>query len=103
MKGTLTILRPSGEITQQDYASEVPLKDLNDAVGGYLETIPYFNTFDGKFCIAFCNEHSKINRLPANEPATHLWYRQTNRMIPGDYLAGSIAILTGDGEFMSNL
>lgn len=103
MKGALTIIHPSGEITRKEYTAEIPLEDLNKAVGGYIELVPYFNDYKGVNCRAFCNEYGKINGLPYNEPATALWERAFGKSVRPDFLVGSIAIVTGDREFMSEL
>ena len=76
--------------------------DLQKAVGGgYIETIPYFETYEGQACVAFCNEEGKLNDLAFNLPATVLWHkvlRSDQRY--RDQLVGPIAILTGDSEFL---
>ena len=53
-------------------------------------------------------EHGKLEQQPLNEMATHLWMqalRRQNRseMSSRDFLVGSIVVLFGDREFMSEL
>ena len=103
MRGTMIVIQPSGEVTKRTYINrEIPLADLNKAVGGYIEHVPLFDTYEGKDCIVFCNEYGKIQNLPYNKPATDLWRQVSMQEIP-DHLVGSIAIITGDREFMDNL
>ena len=47
MRGVLTILRANGERVSKNYEAEVPLADLQAAVGGYIETVPFFRAFEG--------------------------------------------------------
>lgn len=103
MKGTLTVVHPSGEITKKEYSSEIPLEDLQKTVGGYIELVPFFTQYEGRPCRAFCNEYGKLNQLPYNEPATALWEQVFGRSVRPDFLVGSIAIVTGDREFMEEL
>jgi hypothetical protein len=51
----------------------------------------------------FCNENGKIERLPVNRGATLLWRAVAGIVDGGDYLAGPVAIVTGDAEFMADL
>jgi hypothetical protein len=120
MKGTMLII-PPGDI---DVRPEVrrfdrppSLDELTSAVGGYLEAVPWFTTvaFAGTVfnCVAFCNEHGKINHLPLNEGATMQWQRALKRhgqslhddrnQAPKDWLVGPVVVLFGDREFMESL
>ena len=64
-------------------------------------------------CVALCNEHGKLDHLPMNEIATALWSDALRRKginlidersrKPVDWLVGSIVVLFGDREFMSEL
>lgn len=113
MQGTITTIAPDGAITIKTYTAEIPLEDLNEAVGGYIESVPFFTTYEGRECVVFCNEHGKIKDLPRNEPANKLWDallaaypKPLSRISDGrevDYLVGTIAIIQGDREFMRAL
>jgi hypothetical protein len=101
MKGKLTILKPDGsrEITELDRKAE--LKELQAAVGGWIEIVPAFYTFEGNDCIVFCNEEGKADRLPINYLATAAWYGVNGPH--GDVLVGDVLICQGDDEFMGAL
>ena len=53
------------------------LEDLQAGVGDYFQAVPSFDTisYGGTVlnCIAFCNEHGKLDHLPINEGATIAW------------------------------
>ena len=102
MKGTLIIIKVDGSTTKRTYEGRcVPLEDLNRAVGGYLEVVPFFNQFKDNRCIAFCDEDGRIKNYKINAFATALWHCQ--RPDVQDHLVGDIAILWGDREFMEDL
>jgi len=111
MKGTMLIYSP-GSMTPKvtKLAASPQLSDLQGAVGGYIEAVPYFQTIQRfakiQTCVAFCNEHGKLDGLPINEHATWLWYRalERNKLCPSDdVLVGSIVVLFGDREFVAAL
>ena len=97
MEGKLTILRTDGGFEIK------PLKDPHDpdpireAVGGPIELVPYFNSFRGEPCVAYCDEYGKVKGKPYNVTANLIWKRQD------DVLVGDIAIVQGDRAFMRNL
>ena len=68
------ILKSDGTrmVTEQPKAPE--LEQLQAAVGGYIETIPYFTKFEGlKRGRAYCNEEGLVKGLPFNRDATKAW------------------------------
>jgi Domain of unknown function (DUF3846) len=102
------------------------LKFLQEVVGGYIETVPYFDTIeiDGVThnCVAYCNEEGKLHALKMNGWATVLWDRALRRLHNAkgdvlypkgllvdpdgglsDILVGSIVVLVGDAEFMEEM
>jgi hypothetical protein len=108
MRGKITVIKPGDDlIATTEYEGSVPLEDLQAAVGGYIELVPYWTTHveDGVPvpCRVFCNENGKIERLPVNRGATLLWRAVAGIVDGGDYLAGPVAIVTGDAEFMADL
>jgi hypothetical protein len=78
------------------------LEQLQGNVGGFIELIPAFNAFEGKPCVAFCNEEGKLRGLQPNSKATVMW-EFINGKSPRDCLVGPVVILTGDKEFMEAL
>lgn len=110
MNGTIITLKVNGSkvITKLDRAST--LEDIQAAIGGgHIEFVPRFDRInaEGNYyeCVAFCDEEGKQKGLPVNTFATQLWAIILNRNVNqlGDYLAGDIAIVFGDAEFMEAL
>jgi hypothetical protein len=126
MKGRMYVIHPeSGRVpTVTGYREPPGLKELQEAVGGYIETVPHLTTIrtleDKKYvsCIAYCNEEGKLEQLPYNARATLAWDIALRRIEdsegtpvypnglrgkdnrPTDILVGPIAVLVGDAEFM---
>jgi hypothetical protein len=100
--GTITTITPAGEVTSIEYGAPVGLEALQSAVGGFIEQVPYFSTYLGKDCIAYCNEEGKLHRLAINPVASRLWQEQPGlgRLLD-DVLVGTIIILTGDNKFLT--
>jgi hypothetical protein len=115
MKGRITLILPDTPEPQiTEYASELPLDELQGLVGGYIELVPYWNSYGERGgarvpCRVFCNEDGKRLPMPTNKLATLLWTQAIaadygHRGAPmGDYLVGPVAIVTGDDEFMAAL
>lgn len=109
MKGVMTIIGTNFTVTHEEFNDKIPLTELQHAVGGFIELVPFFESFDGEPCVAYCNEYGKLNSLPANRLATTMWYEQLmdNAKVTqdqlGDYLVGPVVVLTGDQEFMDAL
>lgn len=107
MSGEAHVYRPGASAPEVTLFRKTPsLEFLRDAVGGDLELVPFFSTYQDRACIAFCNEHGKLQGLPVNEAANVLWraYRVPPPFtIDGDYLVGPVVVLIGDFEFMRAL
>lgn len=118
MKGTLLIFRPGQPLPDsQEIYGEPTLEMLKDAIGGgYLEIVPGFRTiaYAGVVmdCVAFCDEDGKHKAFSANNIATVAWDHALRRNGTGllrpdgrpvDWLAGPIAVVFGDREFMKAL
>jgi hypothetical protein len=102
-KKYLITVPPNGKITTQEITKVPNLEQLQKAVGGYIELIPYFSKYEGKKCIALCNENGKIKGLPANRIAQKLWETAYGSPIRLDHLVGSIAIIVGPPEFLEEV
>ena len=101
----------------REFTRPAELRELKDGIGGgYLEVVPQFTTipFGGTVlnCVAFCDEHGKLNQLPVNDLATHMWgqalWRRGVELFnkhgePNDWLVGQIVVIFGDREFMAEL
>ena len=128
MQGTALIIRAYEglPLSTMEFSEPPTLQFLQNAVNGYLEVVPGFDTlarrhFDDEAansfrrygdvarCVAFCNEESKLRNLQYNGRATELWQLALRRARPRstqlffDYLVGDVVILTGDDEFMAAL
>lgn len=103
MRGHSLIIRADGTIERAEHDSAPDLDFLQQAVGGFIETVPYFETITINGithpCVAFCNEEGKLENRPYNTIATQHWYHAMRRA-SNDYLVGSVIILYGDDEFM---
>lgn len=105
MRGVLTIIPVSGAVSSKELAAPPALQDLQGGVGGYIELVPHFTRYQGKDCVAFCDEDGKRKGLPVNTHASTLWFlQQTDRgVIHHDWLVGPIVIVTGDKALMREL
>lgn len=103
MKGRMIVIYPDGSMSATAYDTAVTLKDLRGAVGGPIESVPGWDRMGGKPCWTICNEEGKIEGLPFNAFAQHLWGRVASEYANMDTLVGPIAILAGDQEFMDAL
>lgn len=75
MKNThkVTIIKTDGTREVKECNSKTEYETLSKAVGGYIETLHLFDTFEDKKCRAYCNEEGRLRALPFNETASHLW------------------------------
>lgn len=105
MKGKMYIIRPDGTGSSRDLTEAPDYTELQTAVDGFIELVPFFTIFKNEECVAFCNEEGKIFNLEVNESATALWAESMNRqgMPLGDVLMGTVVIITGDDELMGAL
>lgn len=109
MKGEMIVIADDGLACLEnrfELTAPPELEDLQARVGGgYIEVVPRFNVFEGKRCVALCNEDGKHLPLIQNTRATQLWADAVKRPFHelGDVLVGPIVILTGDKEFMEAL
>ena len=93
--GKLITLKTDGTVLVEDNVESIGLGRLHEGVGGYIETVPYFNTYKGEPCFAFCDEEGKLKGKAVNANATRLWYDILGRVV-GDFLVGDILIVQGE-------
>lgn len=92
--GKITILYQNGEAIPAP-CNSLPLEKLQQMVGGYIEVVPYFTSYEGERCIAFCDEEGKLKGKSVNAVATNLWYDQFAEIAQADVLVGDIVIVQG--------
>ena len=68
----ITTIKSDGTI-DQILEKKDSLEILQKRVGGYIEIIPLFNKYNGKNCIAYCNEYGIYAKLQFNKLATDKW------------------------------
>jgi hypothetical protein len=102
MKGEAVIYKTDGTREVLKFDKPIALEVLNKAVGGYIETVPYWNEHLGRKCVAFCNEEGKIKSLPFNGKADLLWHLERQAYVD-DHLFGDVIVIMGDDEFMEAL
>lgn len=139
-KGTLITITPEGmmradpvEVPQGEETGSFIYQKLYDAVGGPIETIPFFETVklpksvaaklgdtngfnlsEKRPCAAFCNEYGKVHGLAYNEFGTALWamslvdaghatIRDDGAIPMNDICNGAIIIVVGDEAFLETI
>ena len=119
MKGKMLVFQPDHDHGQlpavTEYRQPIGAGDLQKALGGYIEIVPYWDTFevDGERvpAVVWCNENGKALYLPRNRYMTTLWdhalyAKGMSRIESGqelDFLVGPIAVTIGDAAFMESL
>jgi hypothetical protein len=109
MRGTMLVYRADGGLDIAGFDRTPTLDELQAVVGGYIEHVPAFDTiaYMGTImhCVALCNESGKLDHLPRNDNATTAWSQAVRRhgFHLQESLFGTVAVLFGDREFMSDL
>lgn len=76
MKRTrLITLHPDGRVEVEIFqgTDKEHLARLQELVGGFIETVPAWNTWQGRRCVVYCNEEGLLTHLQRNEQATTAW------------------------------
>jgi hypothetical protein len=83
------IIKTNGEKIAFEPANkkEFTLKEVQTAVGGYIELIHLNKTH-----YMIVNEEGKLNQLEANREATSFAY-QNLALQPGDFIVGNVAVI----------
>lgn len=104
MKGHMILVTAKGEYKITRLSSAPDIDQLQAAVRGHIEVVPFFNKFMGYRCVAFCNEEGKLKNLPVNTKAQGLWASALDRaFIKEDTLVGDVVIISGDDELLEAL
>ena len=93
---TLTTIQPDGSMTVAQQPTRPTLEQLQAAVGGYVELIPYFDNHQGQGCKAYGDEEGKLKGKPLNPEATRLWAEAVRPHALADHLVGPVVIVTAD-------
>lgn len=110
MKGIAYLIPVDVEVPVVTYVlTERPKYEfLFQAVGGYIELVPEFDTYLHQRCIVWCNEEGKLKEMPVNHRATLAWNDAVGgRLLPAgqpplDVLVGDILVITGDDEILND-
>lgn len=102
MQGTLIVIKTDGTTSEKKLDRTPTLAELSQEVGGYIEVVPCFDTWNGLPCVVFCNEEGKLQRLPVNHFAQMEWEKSLGSLV-NDQLVGNVVICHGDDEFMQSL
>lgn len=98
---TITTIHTDGTITEEQLPDD--LDTLQSKVGGSIEHVPAWGSYEGKRCTVWCNENGIAEGLAYNPTATRLWteYLEAYKKRTGtDYdprmvgLLGPIVIVT---------
>lgn len=100
MKGVMITIKPDGSKSEKAFDRPPTLEELQKEVGGYLEVIPHFHTYQKRRCVAYCDEEGKMKGKPVNARATLDWAGASPVNSLGDVLVGNVVVLMGDKEFM---
>ena len=92
--GKITILYANGEEAMAT-ATSLSLQKLQEMVGGWIERVPMFATYNGEKCAVFCDEEGKLKGKPVNAAATKAWYEVAPQMVGQDRLVGEVVIVQG--------
>lgn len=93
----VTVWHEDGSIQALTIAKDDEYATLSHAVGGFIETVPLFNRYEGRACRAYCNENGIMEGQIPNWPATKAWrdiLKKAGVLDPdGSGLFGPIAII----------
>jgi hypothetical protein len=115
MQGTLHLIPADPGTPHQltKFDRPVSLLELQATVGGFVETIPHFNSIqrngDHVRCVAYRGTDARAEELSPNHWANLLWILSLRRIHGAehphqeDILCGPILIVTGDPQFMESL
>ena len=100
---SLIVVGVDGALTVTPLDQPPDHHQLHDAVQGFIELIPWFTSYQGRPCVAFCNEEGKLEGLPFNRAANLLWAEALGYPPTNDVLVGPIAIVAGPQSFLDRL
>lgn len=97
------VIKPDADTLYVEEIERPPeLEKLRAGVVGDIEVVPFFDKLMGRKCVAFCNEHGKLERMPINHAANVLWRLAHDGMM-NDVLVGPIVVILGSPSFLAKL
>lgn len=77
---TVYIFKANGVVVSGTQPKQPTLAQLQQAVGGYIETVPYFNAYANlKRGTCYADEDGILKNKPVNTKATELWRQNAER------------------------
>lgn len=74
MSYTVYLFKASGTVTKTQQDKKPTYDECVKAVGGYIETIPFFTKYDDRIRgTAYANEEGMLKGLPLNKLAIKAW------------------------------
>lgn len=105
----ITTISPDGSIASITQPAVPEYDQLRELVGGMIEAVPLFGRYQGRWCVAFCDEEGKLFGLEPNQLATQEWanaihFAETGEHVTtasldslnGDFLVGPVVIVAAD-------
>lgn len=71
--GRLVVIPPHGDIIDNRISKSPTLKELQNLVGGYIQSLPEFDKYEDMPAEAWVNEDGLAIGLPLNNRAITLW------------------------------
>lgn len=69
----MVTFRPDGTIKRETQSRTFTLKQMQDAVGGFIEGVPHLTRYETHKGEAWAGEEGRLKGLPSNEEATRVW------------------------------
>lgn len=100
--GRLIIIPPHGEITDNRINAAPTLAELQHHVGGYVQIVPEFNTYDKMNCEVYVNEEGLLIGQECNGRASDAYRQQLRGPYNSGFtnLVGPAVIVIGKRYFM---
>ena len=93
------VITPHGSIDVKHFPKQPTLKEMQEGVGGPIETLPYFKsiTIDGVTHtrgVAYCNEEGWLRKLEDNPRAHYFWQKACPKGDPAKmHVSGTIIFI----------
>lgn len=97
MNGKMIVIEPDGTMTVTEWSKVPSLKEVQKAVGGYVECLSLAARWEGEAAQIYINEDGKNQGLQANTCGT----LYASEQVPGlmDVLVGNVVVLVGKARW----